>query len=139
MQPTAVQYTNTTHSTATIEWRITEIGYTPENYFIQYGTSALSLSQRTQSIGSGSDLTITNQIYSEMISGLASNTTYYYRVFASNSFASTTSSIGSFVTVPLRELNRSITNSLSLLIILIQLLSFWFELKGYRGQERDTS
>ena len=50
-----------------------------------------------------------------MISGVASNTTYYYRVFASNSYASASTSIGSFITVPSRELTISTMNSLTLL------------------------
>ena len=61
------------------------------------------LDQQSRSIESGSDLTITNQLYSVDITGLTSNTTYYYRVVASNSFTSTPSTISSFVTVTLRK------------------------------------
>lgn len=103
-QPTAVQYTNTTHSTATIEWRIPTITYTPETYYVEYGTSPTSLNEQTSIIGSGSDLTLSNEIYSVVITGLLSNTTYYYRVVASNNFTSSRSTLGSFVTVSLRKL-----------------------------------
>ncbi len=54
-------------------------------------------------MGSGSDLTITNQLYSVDITGLTSNTTYYFRVIASNSFTSTPSTISNFITVILRK------------------------------------
>ena len=102
-QPTSVRYINTTHSTATIEWRISSIAYTPETYYVEYGTSRSVLNQQSRSIESGSDLTITNQLYSVDITGLMSNTTYYYRVVASNSFTSTPSTISSFVTITLRK------------------------------------
>ena len=104
-QPTSVRYTNTTHSTATIEWRVQSITYTPETYYVEYGTSPSILDQQSLSTGSGDDLTVMNQIYSLDITGLSSNTTYYYRVVSANSFASTRSSVGSFVTVSLRKTN----------------------------------
>lgn len=72
-------------------------------YYIEYGTSPTSLDRRSVSTGSGDDLTLTNQLYSVDITGLSSNTTYYYRAVSANNFASTRSSIGSFVTVSLRK------------------------------------
>ena len=99
-----MQFTNTTHSTATIEWRISRISYTPEIYYVKYGTSSSSLELNTTSIGSGNDVSITNQIYSVDIRGLTFNTTYYYQVVASNSFGSSYSSVKSFVTVSLSKL-----------------------------------
>lgn len=71
---------------------------------MKYGTSSSSLDQETPSIESGSDLSITNQIYSVDIRGLIFNTTYYYQVVASNSFGSSYSSVRSFVTVSLSKL-----------------------------------
>ena len=102
-QPTSVRYINTTHSTATIEWRIPSITYTSETYYIEYGTSPTVLDRQSVSITSGSDLTLTNQLYSVDITELISNTTYYYRAVAANSFASTRSTLGSFITVSLRK------------------------------------
>ena len=99
--PTSVRFTNTSHSTATLEWRIPLITYTPETYYIEYGISSTMLDQRSVSTGSGGDLTVMNQVYSVDLTGLSSNTTYYYRVVASNSFTSTSSSLGTFVTVSL--------------------------------------
>ena len=104
VQPTSVRFTNTTHSTATIEWRMSRINYTPESYSVQYGTRSTLLELETMSIESGSDVTITNRIYSVDIRGLTFNTTYYYQVTASNSFGSTYSSVKSFVTVSLSKL-----------------------------------
>ena len=102
-QPTSVRYINTTHSTATIEWRISSVTYTPETYYIEHGTSPSMLDQQSLSVRSGSDLTITNQLYSVDITGLTSNTTYYYRAVASNSFASTPSTLKTFITISLRK------------------------------------
>lgn len=79
------------------------ITYTPETYYIEYGISPTMLDQRSVNRASGSDLTVMNQMYSVDLTGLSSNTTYYYRAVASNSFASTSSSLGSFVTVSLRK------------------------------------
>ena len=79
------------------------ITYTPETYYIEYGISPTMLDQRSVSTGSGGDLTVVNQIYSVDLTGLLSNTTYYYRAVASNSFTSTSSSLSSFVTVSLRK------------------------------------
>ena len=56
------------------------------------------------SIGSGDDVTVSNQIYSLDITGLSSNTTYYYRVVSSNTFATSPSDVSSFITVSLRKI-----------------------------------
>ena len=79
-------------------------------YYVAYGTSSTSLNERSSSIQSGGDLTLTNQIYSVIISGLLPNTTYYYQVVSSNSFTSTRSSLGSFVTVSLRKLSYNLSS-----------------------------
>lgn len=113
-QPTSVQFINTTHNTATVEWRIREITYTPESYYVEYGTDPTSLTQRSSTIPSGSDLTATNQLYSVVISGLLSNTTYHYRVVAGNTFSSTRSSLNSFLTISLRKLAICIISLLSM-------------------------
>lgn len=103
MLPTAIQHTNTTHSTATIEWRISAISYTPESYYVEYGTNVASLNQQSSTATSGSDLTVTNQIYSVVITELLSNITYYYRLVSTNSFTSTRSYLNTFVTVSVRK------------------------------------
>lgn len=97
-------YTNTTHSTATIEWRVSTINYTPERYNVEYGISSTILNGRSDFVQSGSDITIMNNVYSTTITELSSNTTYYYRVVATNSFSSTATSQNTFVTVAIREL-----------------------------------
>lgn len=103
-QPQAVQHTNTTHSTATIEWRVPVLTYTPESYYVEYGTSISSLIERSSVIQSGSNLSIVNKIYSVVISGLSSNTTYFYRVVSSNTLTSSRSLLNNFVTVSQRKL-----------------------------------
>ena len=82
---------------------MSRINFTPETYYVKYGISSSSLDLETTSIESGTDLTITNQIYSVDISGLTFNTTYYYQVVASNSFGSSYSTVKSFVTVSLSK------------------------------------
>ena len=98
---TSTRYINGSHSTATIEWRVSAISYTPENYTVEYGTSSSSLTERSTTLSSSSDLTVTNMLYSVTITGLSSNTTYYYRVVSSNGFFSTATSQRSFVSVAL--------------------------------------
>ena len=83
---------------------MSQINYTPETYSVKYGTSSSSLELETASIGSGNDVTLTNQIYSVDLTGLIFNTTYYYQVVASNSFGSSYSTVKSFVTVSLSKL-----------------------------------
>ena len=84
---------------------MSRVAYTPETYYVKYGLSSLSLELETISIETGSDVTMTNQIYSVDISGLTFNTTYYYQVVASNNFGSSYSSVKSFITVSLSKLS----------------------------------
>ena len=103
LHPQAVLFTNTTYSTATIEWRIPAIAYTSETYYVEYGTSITSLDGHSSIIESGSSLSVVNKIYSVVLSGLSFNTTYFYRVVATNTLTSIRSSLNSFVTVPQRK------------------------------------
>lgn len=82
---------------------MSHINFTPETYYVKYGISSSSLDLETTHIESGTDVTITNQIYSVDIRGLTFNTTYYYQVVASNSFGSSYSTVKSFVTVSLSK------------------------------------
>lgn len=114
--PVDIRYTNTTHTTATIEWRISTITYTPENYQVEYGSSPVFLNGRSSVIKSGNNLKATNRLYSVTISGLSSNTTYYYRVLSSNSFSSTYTSLKKVVTISLCKLHvQNIDANISIL------------------------
>ena len=102
-QTNGVRFTETSHSSATVEWRVPFIAYTPEVYHVEYGLSPTELSQSSQTVGSGSDFSVTNQLYSINLVGLTADTTYYYQVVATNSYASNQSSLASFTSVTLRK------------------------------------
>ena len=71
-----------------------------------YGLTELNLDQMSEVVDGGTDLVSTNQVFSVGLTGLLPDTTYYWIVVSSNSFATTESSIGSFLTVPLRKLSK---------------------------------
>jgi uncharacterized repeat protein (TIGR01451 family) len=88
--------TNISQTSATFNGSVNPNGaYT--NAWFEYGTSqSLGATVGTQSIGSGA--TAVNITYS--LSNLLSNTTYYYRAVASNSYGASYGTIQSFVTSP---------------------------------------
>ena len=104
-QPTGLGFDDITYTAAVLEWTIPYISYTPENYQVRYGLTEANLDQASQIVDGGTDLVSTNQVFSVGLTGLLPDTTYYWKVVASNSFTTTESSIGTFVTVPLRKLS----------------------------------
>ena len=93
---------NTSHSAATLEWRIPEITYDPEMYRVEFGTIQTILNMTSTGIAGSNELTTTNQRYTVELNGLLPEATYYYRVVSTNSYASTSSAVASFVTTQLR-------------------------------------
>jgi len=98
-----IHYTNTTYTTATLEWTVPYIAYTPETYYLKYGSTLTSISQFSHIVTGSTDLKSTNRVYSLQLAGLLHNITYYYQLVAQNTYASTQSSVLSFVTIPLRK------------------------------------
>ena len=106
LQPSNVVSTGVRHNTATIQWTVSMIAYTPENYTVHFGTSSGSLTPFNQQRQSGDGFTTTNLLFSVQLTGLASGTTYYYQVVAVNSEGSTASVEQSFTTTELRMLAK---------------------------------
>ena len=96
--------TGITHNRATIQWTVSRIAHTPENYTVYFGTSPGSLTPFNQQQQSGDNFTATNLQFSVQLTGLSAGTTYYYQVVAVNSVGSTASVELSFMTTTLRML-----------------------------------
>ena len=94
--------TSVTHNTATIQWTVPRIAYTPETYTVHFGSSPGSLTPFNQQQQSGDNFTATNQQFFLQLTGLSAGTTYYYQVVAVNSVGSTQSVEQSFMTNELR-------------------------------------
>ncbi len=85
MKPIDVVVTTLSSGNAEIQWLIPAIVYTPENYSVVYGTDQTQLRYSSEVIIGTNIITYTNQVHSATLSGLESNTTYYYQVVARNS------------------------------------------------------
>ena len=96
--------TDVRHNTATIQWTVSRIAYTPETYTVHFGTSPGSLTNVSQQQQSGDNVTATNLSFSIELTGLSAGTTYYYQVVAMNSVGSTASVEQSFTTTELCKL-----------------------------------
>lgn len=96
-RPTILSSTVST-TQATISWIVVTIAYTPETYYIVYGTSNDTLDQRSNAIEGGANLTETNLAYSATITSLRPFTQFYYRIEVRNSFATIESAIQTFQT-----------------------------------------
>ena len=114
VQPVALRFVNTSHSAATLEWRIPEIAYDPEIYRVEFGTMQTILNRTSIEVAGSNELTTTNQRYTVELNDLLSETTYYYRVVSTNSYASTSSAVASFVTTQLRMFRMYDNKSLTL-------------------------
>ena len=106
LQPSNLMSTGITHNTATIQWTVPMIAYTPENYTVHFGTSPGSLTPFSQQRQSGDNFTATNLQFSVELTGLSAGTTHYYLVVAVNSVGSTASVEQSFNTTELRKLAK---------------------------------
>ena len=105
-QPTGLGFDDIAYTSAVLEWTIPYISYTPEIYQVLYGLTESNLDQMSEIVDGGTDLVSTNQVFSVGLTGLLPDTTYYWIVVSSNSFATTESSIASFLTVPLRKFSK---------------------------------
>ena len=101
--PISVRATASDNNSLTIQWEITSISYTPETYYVEYGTDSLQLDSQSPGQESGPDILIVDQVYSQDLVGLQPLTTYYYRVVAQSTGGSTVSVVRSVRTME-REL-----------------------------------
>ena len=98
MEPTNLMDIATSFNSATIQWTVPLIAFTPETYVVHYGTNMGSLDLMSDPVESGDDFEAVNTIFTVQLKGLNPGTMYYYQVNATNSNASTLSDIELFQT-----------------------------------------
>ena len=97
-----------THNSAIIHWTVASLSYDPEMYVVRYGLAMGSLTM-TSSMVMG-DVTPVNYMDqfqgSVTLTGLRNLTTYYYQVVSTNSGDSNFSTVDSFNTSALGNLDQ---------------------------------
>ena len=86
-----------TSSSATITWTVASLSQQQE-YYVDYGTDEDTLDQRSTTVTSSADTTLTDQDYTVSLSGLTLGTTYYIQVVATFGDFTLESDISSFTT-----------------------------------------
>lgn len=71
---------------------------------MRFGISSDNLIQTTNPVYSGEDITITNKTYSVRLFGLKGNATYYVQVMAINTANASMTSVETFDTLPIMEM-----------------------------------
>ena len=85
MQATNVRVGSTDATTATVQWTVPTIAYTPETYIVSYSTGSLRHQVlMSDPVESGADFDAVNQMFSVELTGLEPNTAYNYQVISSN-------------------------------------------------------
>ena len=98
VKPTNLTDISTSFDSATIQWTVPLIAFTPETYVVHYGTNVGSLDLMSDPMESGDDFEAVNTLFTVQLNGLNPGTLYYYQVSATNSNASTLSDIELFQT-----------------------------------------
>ena len=92
MQPNDLTVISTDATTATVQWTVPLIAYTPETYVVSYSTGGLTRQVlMSDPVESGADFDAVNQMFSVELTGLEPNTAYNYQVVSSNTNGSNTS------------------------------------------------
>ena len=102
MQPTDLRVTSPGATTATVEWTVPLIAYTPETYtyVVNYSTDNLKCQVlMSDPVESGADFDAVNQSFSVELTGLEPNTTYNYQVMSENTEDTAVSVLQSFATI----------------------------------------
>ena len=99
-QPTNVRVVSTDATTATVQWTVPLIAYTPETYIVSYSTGSLTRQVlMSDPVESGADFDAENQTFSVELTGLEPNTAYNYQVISSNTEDTITSASQSLNTI----------------------------------------
>ena len=96
--PVNTTATSIRYNGAVINWIVTSIAYTPEQYTVLYGTSSNNLSQSSLVLNGSANFSITDAVLSLNLIDLTHDTVYYYRVRSTNTEGSTESDINNFRT-----------------------------------------
>ena len=98
-QPTTVRVVSTDATTATVQWTVYLIAYTPETYVVSYSTDNVNCQVlMSDPVESGADFDAVNQMFSVELTGLEPNTTYNYQVITENTVATTASELQNLIT-----------------------------------------
>ena len=101
MQPTDLAVISSDATTATVQWTVPVIAYTPETYIVSYSTRSLTRQVlMSDPVESGADFDAVNQMFSVELTGLEPNTAYNYQVISSNTVGSNTSEAKTLTTTP---------------------------------------
>ena len=101
MQPTDLGVISSNATTATVQWTVPLIAYTPETYVVSYSAGSLTRQVlRSDPVESGADFDAVNQMFSVELTGLEPNTAYNYQVASSNTVGTNTSETNTLTTTP---------------------------------------
>ena len=98
------------YNSTVIQWTTTKIAYTPESYYVKYGTSSNNLELRSATLKGSDILSTTDQTFEIKLTSLNHNTVYYYSVVSENQHESVESEILTFQTPKLGEFNYYIAS-----------------------------
>ena len=98
-KPTNIRTTFITSNLVVIQWRVSTITYTPEMYVVVYGLSEATLDQQSTAVMGNRDTSAANELFSVTLTELQLDTTYHYRVIATNAHDSKSSDAGVFTTL----------------------------------------
>ena len=99
IQPTTVQTVNITSASATVQWLIPYISYTPEHYTIDFGTAREMLHLRSPTLSSSTDISALNITYALTLQALVPNTVYFFQLQSVNTYGETTTPVMMFATL----------------------------------------
>ena len=99
VQPTNVRVVNVSSSSATIEWTVALISYTPEQYMVQFGLRENMLNETSTTVNGNRNVSVMNETHTLVINDLHSGTTYYFRVISRNTFGSAQSNLATLTTL----------------------------------------
>lgn len=77
---------------------IPRLAYTPERYSVHYGTTR-ELNQRSLILDSIMDIAALNLSYDVLLPDLSPNTRYFYQLYSTNTYGTTTSVVTMFTTM----------------------------------------
>ena len=95
--PSSLRAINVGLNSATIEWTVYSIRYTPETYIVKYGPQSILL-EESEPVKGSFDIVTRNQVFSVNLTGLFPGTYYSFVVVANNGYGSRTSSRSGFWT-----------------------------------------
>ena len=81
-----------------IDWEVVRIAYTPESYVVVYGTSVDTLDLTSETVQGSGDIASTNGRFTVVLRNLDQDTTFHFRIVATNAFGSNPSELMMFTT-----------------------------------------